>query len=45
MERMLNKVSLITLVGRARLAQMVKYTFNNVAFDFLPARGSSTSTT
>jgi len=36
LERMLNKVSLITLWIEPKAAQIVKYTFNNVAFDFLP---------
>jgi hypothetical protein len=37
MERMLNKVSLVTLWVEPAAHQIVKYTFNNVAFDFLPA--------
>lgn len=36
MERMLNKVALVTLWVEPKAAQIVKYTFNNVAFDFLP---------
>lgn len=38
MERMLNKVSLITLWIEPAAQQIVKYTFDNVAFDFLPAQ-------
>jgi hypothetical protein len=36
MERMMNKVSLVTLWIEPKAQQIVKYTFNNVAFDFLP---------
>jgi hypothetical protein len=35
-ERMLNKTSLVTLWVEPKAEQIVKYTFNNVAFDFLP---------
>src|SRR5262249_50306283 len=37
MERMLNKVSLITLWVEPNARQIVKYTFDNVSLDFLPA--------
>jgi hypothetical protein len=37
MERMLNKVALVTLWVEPASHQIIKYTFNNVAFDFLPA--------
>jgi len=37
MERMMNKVSLITLWVEPKAHQIVKYTFDNVNFDFLPA--------
>jgi len=37
MERMMNKVSLVTLWIEPKASQILKYTFNNVAFDFLPA--------
>jgi hypothetical protein len=36
MERMLNKVSLITLWIEPNARQIVKYTFDNVSLDFLP---------
>src|SRR5579863_1718926 len=36
-ERMLNKVSLVTLWVEPKTHQIVKYTFDNVNFDFLPA--------
>ena len=36
-ERMMNKVSLVTLWIDPRSAQIVKYTFDNVSLDFLPA--------
>ena len=35
---MMNKVALITLWVEPRARQIVKYTFDNVDFDFLPAR-------
>jgi hypothetical protein len=35
-ERMMNKVSLVTLWVEPRTHQIVKYTFDNVNFDFLP---------
>ena len=37
MERMMNKVSLVTLWVEPTSHQIVKYTFDNVNFDFLPA--------
>jgi hypothetical protein len=37
MERMMNKVSLVTLWIEPKAHQIVKYTFDNVNFDFLPA--------
>jgi hypothetical protein len=37
MEKMMNKVSLVTLWVEPRANQIVKYTFDNVNFDFLPA--------
>jgi hypothetical protein len=37
-ERLLNKTSLVTLWVEPKLHQIVKYTFDNVGFDFLPAR-------
>ena len=36
-ERMMNKVSLVTLWIEPKSEQIVKYTFDNVDFDFLPA--------
>ena len=36
-ERMMNKVSLVTLWIDAKANQIVKYTFDNVSLDFLPA--------
>jgi hypothetical protein len=36
--RLMNKVALITLWVEPSTKQIVKYTFNNVGFDFLPAR-------
>ena len=38
MRRMMNKVALITLWIEPASHQIVKYTFNNVALDFLPAQ-------
>jgi hypothetical protein len=38
MRRMINKVSLVTLWIEPSAHQIVKYTFNNVAFDFLPVQ-------
>ncbi len=38
MQRMLNKVALVTLWVEPTAHQIVKYTFNNVGFDFLPAQ-------
>jgi len=35
--RMMNKVALVTLWIEPKAHQIVKYTFNNVGFDFLPA--------
>ena len=37
-QRMMNKVSLITLWVEPKAHQIVKYTFDNVGFDFLPAQ-------
>ena len=37
MERLMNKVSLVTLWVAPASRQVVKYTFDNVNFDFLPA--------
>jgi hypothetical protein len=37
MERMMNKVSLVTLWVEPKAHQIVKYTFDNVNLDFLPA--------
>jgi hypothetical protein len=37
MERMMNKVSLVTIWVEPKTYQIVKYTFDNVNFDFLPA--------
>jgi hypothetical protein len=37
MERLMNKVSLVTLWVEPKAMQIVKYTFDNVNFDFLPA--------
>jgi hypothetical protein len=37
LERMMNKVSLVTLWIEPKAHQIVKYTFDNVNFDFLPA--------
>lgn len=37
MERMMNKVSLVTIWVEPATHQIVKYTFDNVNFDFLPA--------
>ena len=36
-EKMMNKVSLVTLWVEPKAGQIVKYTFDNVNFDFLPA--------
>jgi hypothetical protein len=36
-ERMMNKVSLVTLWIDPKSSQIVKYTFDNVSLDFLPA--------
>jgi hypothetical protein len=36
-ERLMNKVSLVTLWVEPKANQIVKYTFDNVSFDFLPA--------
>jgi hypothetical protein len=36
-ERMMNKVSLVTIWVEPKASQIVKYTFDNVNFDFLPA--------
>jgi hypothetical protein len=37
-QRMMNKVSLVTLWVEPTAHQIVKYTFDNVGFDFLPAQ-------
>src|SRR5260370_92960 len=37
-QRMLNKVALVTLWVEPTAHQIVKYTFSNVGFDFLPAQ-------
>jgi hypothetical protein len=37
LERMMNKVSLVTIWVEPKSQQIVKYTFDNVHFDFLPA--------
>jgi hypothetical protein len=37
LERMMNKVSLVTIWVEPKAHQIVKYTFDNVNFDFLPA--------
>jgi hypothetical protein len=37
MEKMMNKVSLVTIWVEPKAHQIVKYTFDNVNFDFLPA--------
>jgi hypothetical protein len=37
-QRMMNKVALITLWVEPKAHQIVKYTFDNVGFDFLPAQ-------
>ena len=37
-ERQMNKVALITLWVEPTAHQIVKYTFDNVGFDFLPGR-------
>ena len=37
LERMMNKVSLVTLWIEPKAHQIIKYTFDNVNFDFLPA--------
>src|SRR5262249_639659 len=37
MEKMMNKVSLVTIWVEPSSHQIVKYTFDNVNFDFLPA--------
>ena len=36
--RMMNKVALVTLWIEPKAHQIVKYTFNNIGFDFLPAQ-------
>lgn len=38
MQRMLNKVALITLWVEPKASQIVKYTFDNIGFDFLPGQ-------
>ncbi len=38
MQRMMNKVALVTLWVEPKNHQIVKYTFDNVGFDFLPAQ-------
>jgi hypothetical protein len=37
-QRLMNKVSLVTLWVEPKAHQIVKYTFDNVSFDFLPAQ-------
>ena len=37
-QRMLNKVALVTLWVEPKSQQIVKYTFSNIGFDFLPAQ-------
>lgn len=37
-QRLMNKVALVTLWVEPKAHQIVKYTFDNVGFDFLPAR-------
>jgi hypothetical protein len=37
-QRLMNKVALVTLWVEPRAHQIVKYTFDNVGFDFLPAQ-------
>ena len=37
-QRMMNKVALVTLWVEPKAHQIVKYTFDNVGFDFLPAQ-------
>ena len=37
-ERLMNKVSLVTVWIEPKTHQIVKYTFDNVSFDFLPAK-------
>ncbi|HEX7780985.1 MAG TPA: hypothetical protein VF424_17175, partial [Vicinamibacterales bacterium] len=37
MEQMMNKISLVTIWVEPKSHQIVKYTFDNVNFDFLPA--------
>jgi hypothetical protein len=38
MQRLLNKVALVTLWIEPKSHQIVKYTFSNIGFDFLPAQ-------
>jgi hypothetical protein len=38
MQRLMNKVALVTLWVEPNAHQIVKYTFDNVGFDFLPAQ-------
>jgi hypothetical protein len=38
MQRMMNKVALVTLWVEPKAHQILKYTFDNVGFDFLPAQ-------
>ena len=37
-QRLMNKVALVTLWVEPKAHQIVKYTFDNVAFDFLPGQ-------
>ena len=37
-QRLMNKVALVTLWVEPKAHQIVKYTFDNVGFDFLPAQ-------
>src|SRR4029077_19532396 len=38
MQRLLNKVALVTLWVEPKSHQIVRYTFDNIGFDFLPAQ-------
>jgi hypothetical protein len=38
LQRLMNKVSLVTLWIEPKAHQIVKYTFDNVGFDFLPSQ-------
>jgi hypothetical protein len=41
MQRLMNKVSRVTIWVEPEQKQIVKYTFENVSLDFLPASWSS----